>query len=716
MHKSQGDGRFVDDAGRGRTLMSKATPIEHIRNVGVMAHIDAGKTTVTERILFFTGKRHKLGEVHDGEAKMDWMIQEQERGITITSAATTTYWRDHRINVIDTPGHVDFTAEVERSLRVLDGTVALFCAVGGVQPQAETVWRQADKYGVPRIAFVNKMDRTGADFGRVVEEIRQELGANAVPVVIPIGAEGDFRGIVDLIDMKAIYYDDAAAGAAVREEPIPEDLLPQARAAATLMLERVSEQDIHLMEKFIEGVTPERDEMVSAIRRATIEGRFIPVLCGAAFKNKGVRRLLDAIVDFLPSPVDLPPVIGVGSEADQELIRHPRVDAPLAALAFKIQSDRHMGKLTYVRVYSGVLENGAQIYNSSVGKPQRVGRLFEMHANDREPLDVLRAGEVGAVVGLAETLTGHTLCSPSHRIVLESIEFPAPVIGVAVRAESRDDRDKLSHALHRLAEEDPTFVVRANQETSEVIISGMGELHLEIIVDRLRREFGVGVISDRPQVAYRETILAPVDHEYKHVKQTGGRGQYAHMVFRIEPTAPGSGFQFEDTVTGGKITREYLAAIQRGIVEEMAAGPYAGFPMVDILVTVEDGSMHEVDSSEQAFRTCGRMGFREACRAAGLELLEPLMNVEVTAPEEYTGPITGNLCSKRGRIAGMESRANAVILRAMVPLAEMFGYASEVRNLTSGRGTFTMQFEHYETVPYSIAEQIVEDRRAAGKK
>ena len=695
--------------------MSKATPIEHIRNVGVMAHIDAGKTTVTERILFFTGKRHKLGEVHDGEAKMDWMIQEQERGITITSAATTTYWRDHRINVIDTPGHVDFTAEVERSLRVLDGTVALFCAVGGVQPQAETVWRQADKYGVPRIAFVNKMDRTGADFGRVVEEIRQELGANAVPVVIPIGAEGDFRGIVDLIDMKAIYYDDAAAGAAVREEPIPEDLLPQARAAATLMLERVSEQDIHLMEKFIEGVTPERDEMVSAIRRATIEGRFIPVLCGAAFKNKGVRRLLDAIVDFLPSPVDLPPVIGVGSEADQELIRHPRVDAPLAALAFKIQSDRHMGKLTYVRVYSGVLENGAQIYNSSVGKSQRVGRLFEMHANDREPLDVLRAGEVGAVVGLAETLTGHTLCSPSHRIVLESIEFPAPVIGVAVRAESRDDRDKLSHALHRLAEEDPTFIVRANQETSEVIISGMGELHLEIIVDRLRREFGVGVISDRPQVAYRETILAPVDHEYKHVKQTGGRGQYAHMVFRIEPTAPGSGFQFEDTVTGGKITREYLAAIQRGIVEEMAAGPYAGFPMVDILVTVEDGSMHEVDSSEQAFRTCGRMGFREACRVAGLELLEPIMNVEVTAPEEHTGPITGNLCSKRGRILGMESRANAVILRAMVPLAEMFGYASEVRNLTSGRGTFTMQFEHYETVPYSIAEQIVEDRRAARK-
>ena len=692
--------------------MSKATPIERIRNVGIMAHIDAGKTTVTERILFFTGKRHKIGEVHNGEAKMDWMVQEQERGITITSAATTTYWRDHRINVIDTPGHVDFTAEVERSLRVLDGTVALFCAVGGVQPQAETVWRQADKYGVPRIAFINKMDRTGADFERVVEEIREELGANAVPIVIPIGAEGDFRGIVDLIDMKAIYYDDTPDGTDLREEAIPPELVEAARSAAARMLERVSEQDLHLMEKFIEGTQPERDEVVSAIRRATIEGRFIPVLCGAGFKNKGVRRLLDAMVDFLPSPVDLPPVIGVGPETDQELIRHPRADGRLAALAFKIQSDRHMGKLTYVRVYSGTLSNGAHLYNSSVGKPQRVGRLFEMHANDREPIDELRAGEVGAVVGLADTLTGHTLCSPEHPIVLESIEFPAPVIGVAVSAESRDDRDKLSHALHRLAEEDPTFVVRANQETGEVIISGMGELHLEIIIDRLKREFGVAVVSDRPQVAYRETILAPVDHEYKHVKQTGGRGQYAHMVFRIEPTEPGSGFQFEDEVSGGRISREYLSAIERGVVEEMAAGPYAGFPMVDIRVTVLDGSMHEVDSSEQAFRTCGRMGFREACLVAGLELLEPIMNVEVTAPEEFTGSVTGNLCSKRGRIAGMDSRANAVILRATVPLAEMFGYASEIRNLTSGRGTFTMQFEHYESVPYSIAEQVVEERRA----
>ncbi len=687
--------------------------MDRIRNVGIMAHIDAGKTTVTERILFFTGKRHKLGEVHDGEAKMDWMIQEQERGITITSAATTTYWRGHRINVIDTPGHVDFTAEVERSLRVLDGTVALFCAVGGVQPQAETVWRQADKYGVPRIAFVNKMDRTGADFWRVVEEIRQELGANAVPVVIPIGAESDFRGIVDVIDMKALYYDESPQGTDVREEPIPPDLLETARAAQAQLIERISEQDDLLMEKFIEGVEPERDEIVAAIRRATIEGRFIPVLCGAGFKNKGVRRLLDAIVDFLPSPVDLPPVIGVNAETDGELIRHPRADGPLAALAFKIQADRHMGKLTYVRVYSGRLESGAHLVNSSIGKAQRVGRLFEMHANDREPIEALQAGDVGAVVGLSDTLTGHTLCSSDHPIVLESIEFPAPVIGVAVRPESRDDRDKLSQALHRLAEEDPTFIVRSDAETGEVVISGMGELHLEIIVDRLRREFGVAVTSDRPQVAYRETILAPVDHEYRHVKQTGGRGQYAHMVFRIEPSEPGSGFQFEDEVSGGKISREYLAAIERGIVEEMTSGPYAGFPMVDIRVTITDGSMHEVDSSEQAFRTCGRMGFREACLAAGLELLEPIMSVEVTAPEEYTGPLTGNLCSKRGRIAGMDTRSNAVMLRASVPLAEMFGYASEVRNLTSGRGTFTMQFEHYETVPYSIAEGIVEARRAA---
>jgi elongation factor G len=693
--------------------MTKATPMERIRNVGVMAHIDAGKTTVSERILFFTGRLHKIGEVHDGEAKMDWMVQEQERGITISSAATTTYWRDHRINLIDTPGHVDFTAEVERSLRVLDGTVALFCAVGGVQPQAETVWRQAEKYGVPRIAFINKMDRTGADFDRVVLEIREELGANAVPVVIPIGAEASFRGIIDLVEMKAIYYDDTPTGMAIREEPIPDDWKARAREAEAVMIERISEQDDPLMEKFIEGITPERDEVVRAMRKATIDGRFIPVLCGAAFKNKGVRKLLDAIVDYLPSPIDLPPAVGTSLESDKELIRHPRDDAPLAALAFKIQSDKHMGKLTYVRVYSGTLALGEQVYNSSVDKMQRIGRLFEMHANDREPIEVLHTGEVGTVVGLSDTLTGHTLCSRERPILLESIEFPAPVIGVAVAPVSSDDRDKLSNALHRLADEDPTFVVRSNQETGEVIISGMGELHLEIILDRLKREFGVSVVSDTPQVAYRETILAPVDHEYRHIKQTGGRGQYAHMVFRIEPTEPGSGFQFEEEISGGKISREYLAAIERGIVEEMAAGPYAGFPIVDVLVTVYDGSMHEVDSSEQAFRTCGRMGFREACLRAGLELLEPIMSVEVTVPDEHTGAVTGNLCGKRGRITGLNSRGNATVLQAMVPLAEMFGYASEIRNLTSGRGTFTMQFEHYESVPYAIAEKVVEERKEA---
>ena len=694
--------------------MTKATPIERVRNVGVMAHIDAGKTTVTERILYFTGRRHKIGEVHDGEAKMDWMAQERERGITITSAATTAYWRDHRINIIDTPGHVDFTAEVERSLRVLDGTVALFCAVGGVQPQAETVWRQAEKYRVPRIAFVNKMDRTGADFDRVVDEIREELGANAVPVVIPIGAEAAFQGVVDLVDRKAIYYDDAPdGGATIREEAIPAELADRAREAEALMIERISEQDDHLMEKFIEGEVPARDEVVGAIRKATIEGRFIPVLCGAAFKNKGVRRLLDAIADYLPSPVDLPPVIGACAESNRELIRRPSDEAPLAALAFKIQADKHMGKLTYVRVYSGVLEAGAQVYNANADKTQRVGRLFEMHANDREAIDALRAGQVGAVVGLGDTRTGDTICSREHPILLESIEFPTPVIGVAVSPNSRDDRDKLGTALHRLSDEDPTFVVRSNQETGEVIISGMGELHLEIIIDRLRREFAVDVTADRPQVAYRETILASVDHEYKHVKQTGGRGQYAHMVFRIEPNEPGAGFQFEDKITGGRISREYLAAIERGIVEEMLEGPYAGFPMVDVKVVVEDGSMHDVDSSEQAFRTCGRMGFREACLKAGVELLEPLMSVEVTAPDEYTGAITGSLCSKRGKIVAMDSKAGAAVLRGHVPLAEMFGYASEIRSLTSGRGSFTMQFEHYVAVPFSVAEEIAELRKAA---
>ncbi len=693
--------------------MPRSIDISRIRNVGLTAHIDAGKTTVTERILYFAGRTHRLGEVHDGEATMDWMVQEQERGITITSAATTAHWKDHQINVIDTPGHVDFTAEVERSLRVLDGTVALFCAVGGVQPQSETVWRQAEKYRVPRIAFINKMDRTGADFDGVVEDIREELGANAVPVVLPIGAEDRFVGIIDLVDMKAVYYDDTKDGIAIREEDIPEELLEKARSAEAVMIERISEQDEQLMEKFLEGETPGRGECIAAMRQATIAGDIIPVLCGAAFKNKGVRRLMDAIIDYLPSPLDLPPVIGAQKESNAEILRQPRDDSPLAALAFKIQSDKHMGKLTYVRVYSGTLNSGEVVYNSTREKRQRVGRLFMMHADNRQVVETLHAGEVGAVVGLGDTRTGDTICTEKHPVVLESIEFPAPVIGLAVTPESRIDRDNLSKALMRLAEEDPTFTVTTNQETGDVIISGMGELHLEIIVDRLKREFNVNTQVGKPQVAYRETVVGSVEHVHKLVKQTGGHGQYAHVKIEVRPAEPGSGLHFEDRVTGGRIPKEYIPAVERGVVDAMAKGPYAGFPMVDVFVVLLDGSSHDVDSSEMAFRTCARQAFRDACKKAGLQLLEPVMSVEVTAPEDHTGAITGSLCSKRGQIIDMESRGKASVTRARVPLAEMFGYSSELRNATSGRGEFTMQFEHYEAVPYALAEEIVEARRKA---
>jgi elongation factor G len=693
--------------------MSRSIDVSRIRNVGLTAHIDAGKTTVTERILYFAGRTHRLGEVHDGEATMDWMVQEQERGITITSAATTAHWKDHQINVIDTPGHVDFTAEVERSLRVLDGTVALFCAVGGVQPQSETVWRQAEKYRVPRIAFINKMDRTGADFDGVVADIREELGANAVPVVLPIGAEDRFVGIIDLVDMKAVYYDDTKAGVAIREEDIPEELLEKARAAEAVMIERISEQDEKLMEKFLEGETPGRGECIAAMRQATIAGEIIPVLCGAAFKNKGVRRLMDAIIDYLPSPLDLPPIIGAQRESNTEILRQPKDDCPLAALAFKIQSDKHMGKLTYVRIYSGTLNSGEVVYNSTREKRQRIGRLFVMHADNRQVVETLHAGEVGAVVGLADTRTGDTICTEKHPVVLESIEFPAPVIGLAVTPESRIDRDNLSKALIRLAEEDPTFTVATNQETGDVVISGMGELHLEIIVDRLKREFNVNTQVGKPQVAYRETVVGSVEHVHKLIKQTGGHGQYAHVKIEVRPAEPGSGLHFEDRVTGGRIPKEYIPAVERGVVDAMAKGPYAGFPMVDVFVVLLDGSSHDVDSSEMAFRTCSRQAFRDACKKAGLQLLEPVMSVEVTASEDYTGAITGSLCSKRGQIMDMELRGKTSITRARVPLAEMFGYSSELRNATSGRGEFTMQFEHYEAVPFALAEEIVEARRKA---
>jgi len=691
--------------------MASKFDISKIRNIGLMAHIDAGKTTVTERILYFTGKSHRMGEVHDGQATMDWMEQEKERGITITSAATTTYWNDHRVNIIDTPGHVDFTAEVERSLRVLDGTVALFCAVGGVQPQSETVWRQAVKYLVPRIAFINKMDRVGADFKGVVKEIKEELGANAVPIVIPIGEGDEFEGLIDLVDMKAIYYDETPDGIEMREEPIPEDYTERAREAEAVMIERISEQDDRLMGKFIEGERPGHDEMVSALRKATIDGRIIPVLCGAAFKNKGVRHLLDAIIDYLPSPIDLPPVIGTYKESNQELVRQPNEDAPLAALAFKIMSDKHMGKLTYVRIYSGTLRAGEVVYNSTRDKKQRIGRLFLMHANKQQAIDELPAGNVAAVVGLSDTYTGDTICNLEHPIMLESIEFPAPVIDMSVKPVSRADRDKLGKALRRLSEEDPTFTVKTNEETGEVIISGMGELHIEVIVDRLKREFNVGVEVGRPQVAYRETIIGPVDHEYKHVKQSGGHGQYAHVIMRVEPGKPGIGFRFENKVQGGRIPSQYIPAVERGIVDAMAEGPYAGCPMVDIKVVLLDGSSHDVDSSDMAFRVCARTGFRDACKKAGLELLEPIMCVEASAPEDYVGAVTASLCSKRGKIGEMETKARSSIMRARVPLAEMFGYASEIRTITSGRGEFTMHFENYEAVPFSLSEEIIEERR-----
>ena len=691
--------------------MASKFDISKIRNIGLMAHIDAGKTTVTERILYFTGKSHRMGEVHDGQATMDWMEQEKERGITITSAATTTYWNDHRVNIIDTPGHVDFTAEVERSLRVLDGTVALFCAVGGVQPQSETVWRQAVKYLVPRIAFINKMDRVGADFKGVVKEIKEELGANAVPIVIPIGEGDEFEGLIDLVDMKAIYYDDTPDGIEMREEPIPEEYAERAREAEAVMIERISEQDDRLMGKFIEGERPGHDEMVSALRKATIDGHIIPVLCGAAFKNKGVRHLLDAIIDYLPSPIDLPPVIGTHKESNQELVRHPNDDAPLAALAFKIMSDKHMGKLTYVRIYSGTLRAGEVVYNSTRDKKQRIGRLFLMHANKQQAIDELPAGNVAAVVGLSDTYTGDTICNLEHPITLESIEFPAPVIDMSVKPVSRADRDKLGKALRRLSEEDPTFTVKTNEETGEVIISGMGELHIEVIVDRLKREFNVGVEVGRPQVAYRETIIGPVDHEYKHVKQSGGHGQYAHVIMRVEPGEPGIGFRFENKVQGGRIPSQYIPAVERGIVDAMAEGPYAGCPMVDIKVVLLDGSSHDVDSSDMAFRVCARTAFRDACKKAGLELLEPIMCVEASAPEDYVGAVTASLCSKRGKIGEMETKARSSIMRARVPLAEMFGYASEIRTITSGRGEFTMHFENYEAVPFSLSEEIIEERR-----
>jgi elongation factor G len=691
--------------------MAREFPLDRVRNIGIMAHIDAGKTTVSERILFYTGKSHKLGEVHDGETQLDWMEQERERGITITSAATTTVWKDHMINLIDTPGHVDFTVEVERSLRVLDGVIGLFCAVGGVEPQSETVWRQAEKYSVPRIAFVNKMDRPGADFYGVVEQIQKELGANAVPVTIPVGAEEDFAGIIDLVNDVAVYYSETDQGTTWREEPIPAAMQSEARKWKQHLLEKVSEVNDQLLEKFMSDQPIGDQELSLAIREATLKHLVCPVMCGSAFKNKGIQRLLDAVVSYLPSPSDLLPTIGTHPDGEQ-VERVPWDDGRLAALAFKVVADKHVGKLVYCRVYSGTLKAGSPVYNSTQEKDQRIGRLLRMHANRQEQVEALYSGEIGAVVGLSDTVTGDTVCIREAPIVLEAIEFPSPVLSIAVSIADRKDREKLAHGLNRLAEEDPTFIVTADAETGETVLSGMGELHLEILVDRLRREFGVTVQTDAPQVAYRETITGRTEINEKYVKQTGGRGQYAHVIMRLEPLKAGEGFEFVNKVVSGRIPKEYIPAIERGVVDVMKKGAFAGFPVVDLRVTLLDGSYHDVDSSDIAFRTCASHAFRNAFLKCNPQLLEPVMSVNVVTPEDSAGAIMGTLCTRRGLISGMDQQGNAKVIKAMVPLATMFGYATEVRNQSQGRASFTMHFEHYEAVPFAIVEEIIAAKKA----
>jgi len=696
--------------------VQRQVPIERVRNVGIMAHIDAGKTTATERILFFTGRNYKIGEVHNGEATMDWMDQEKERGITITSAATTTLWKNHRINVIDTPGHVDFTAEVERSLRVLDGAIALFCAVGGVQPQSETVWRQSEKYNVPRIAFINKMDRFGADFYAVLNDIEEMLGANAVPIVIPIGAEDNFAGIIDLLEMKAIYYDDEKLNMTYHEAPIPENMQEIAEKYHKILIEKAAEQDESLLEKFCEGIEISRDEVVKALREAVIHCHVVPVLCGSAYKNKGIRRLLDAVVDYLPSPLDRPPIIDARQEHNKKLVHHPSDLAPFAALAFKIMTDKHMGKMTFFRVYSGMIKAGSYIFNSTRNKKQRVGRLLQMHANKQEERDTIFCGDIGVAIGLSDTTTGDTLCSEEHPIILETIEFPTPVVAMSVKAKENQNRDKLTQSLLKLSAEDPTFIVRTDSETSETVVSGMGELHLEILLERLRREFNVDTIVGPPEVAYRETITREVTENLKYAKQSGGHGQFAHVILLLEPLPPQKGFEFLDKVVGGNVPREYIPAVEKGVLDAMSEGPFARYPVVNVRVTLVDGSFHPVDSSEMAFRIAGRMAFREAFMKASPELLEPVMSIEITTPEEYMGPITSSICSKRGKILGMDAKNGTRIVKANAPLADMFGYTTELRNITSGRAAASMHFDHYETVPFALSEEIVEKRRQRNGK
>ncbi|HHN65924.1 MAG TPA: elongation factor G [Nitrospirae bacterium] len=672
-----------------------------------MAHIDAGKTTTTERILYYTGVTYKMGEVHEGTAVMDWMAQEQERGITITSAATTCSWKDHRINIIDTPGHVDFTIEVERALRVLDGAVAVFDAAAGVEPQSETVWRQANKYGVPRIAFMNKMDKLGADFFMSVNSMIERLGANPVPIQIPIGTEENFRGPIDIVKMRAFYFDDETLGAKFVEDEIPDEYRAQAEEYRDKMLEALADVDENIMEKYLNGEEISEAEIKAALRKGTIELKLTPVICGSAFKNKGVQLLLDAIVDYLPSPLDIPPVKGKTPDGE-EAIRKASDDEPFAALAFKVMTDPYVGQLTYLRIYSGVLTAGSYVYNSSKNKKERIGRLLKMHANKREEIKEVRAGDIAAAVGLKYTLTGDTLCDEAHPIILESIEFPEPVISIAIEPKTKADQEKLSQALMKLAQEDPSFRVTYDEETGQTLISGMGELHLEIIVDRLVREFKVGANVGKPQVAYRETIKMPSKAEGKFIRQTGGRGQYGHVVIEIEPLGKGKGFEFVNKIVGGVIPKEYIPAVEKGIKEAMESGVVAGYPVVDVRAVLYDGSYHEVDSSEMAFKIAGSMAFKEAAKKAQPVLLEPIMAVEVVTPEEYMGDVIGDLNSRRGKVQSMEKRGNAQVIKALVPLAEMFGYATDLRSKTQGRATYTMQFSHYEEVPKNIAESIVE--------
>jgi elongation factor G len=692
--------------------MARSIALSKIRNIGIMAHIDAGKTTVTERILFYSGKTHKIGEVHDGEAIMDWMDQEQERGITITSAATTTSWLDHQITIIDTPGHVDFTVEVERSLRVLDGAVALFCAVGGVQPQSEQVWRQSEKYEVPKLAFVNKMDRVGADFFGVVDSIQSILGGNAVPMVIPIGAEDKFQGVIDLVEMKAIYYEEDDRGASFREEEIPEDLKEEALKWRANLVEKSAEQSDDLLEKFLEEGDLSQKEIIGIIRDATIARRIVPVYCGSAFKNKGVQRLLDGIISYLPSPEDIAPII----HAEGDDVKRDHTDEePFSALAFKIMSDKHMGKLVFVRIYSGSIQSGQTVLNSSRNKDQRIGRIIRMHSNRQENVDEALCGDIVGIVGLSETRTGDTLCDRDNPILLETIEFPAPVISISISPDTKAENDKLGVALRALADEDPTFVVGYDEETEETILSGMGELHLEVLVERVRREFNVQASIGRPEVAYREAAVSPSEGQYKHSKQTGGRGQYGHVVMRLEPLDPGEGFEFVNKVKGGNIPSEYIPSCEKGIIAAMVSGPFAGYPVVDMRVILLDGSSHDVDSSDFAFREAARVCFRDLFLKGSPVLLEPVMSVEATVPEEYMGPVSGSICQRRGRIDSMDDQAGVKIVRGMVPLSEMFGYSNTIRTISQGRGSFTMIFEHYEAVPFSLSEEIITKRREANK-